>query len=170
MRYLTITFVAFACMLFCSPVLAQKRCLRKFFRHEKGMSFGMRIGVGAFPLRVASWVIPASDSETVVARHVLQHVKHVKVYLLSSRSNNVAVSTEAISDLRNTLQTKEHFDPLIDVHNGSSVVYVLNKGKEDELGNVIMLVQSENNFVIVHLRTTLDMKYINGIVGQFAKM
>lgn len=165
MKQLTIAIVTV--LLCCSSAVAQKKCLKRFFREQKGMSFGIKIGVGALPLRIASSFIPA-DSETVALKHMLRHVQHVKVYAISGNRGEVVTPAD-VEKLKNTLQLKEHFEPLVDVRNGSSFVHVLNRGTEDELGNVIMLVQDENNFVIVHLRTTLDMKDVNGLIQQFAK-
>jgi len=78
------------------------------------------------------------------------------------------VSGDDIADLKSNLQRNEHFDMLMEVRDKGNLVHVLNKGNDDELGNVVMLIQEQSDFVIVNLKTTLKFSEINSLIRQFA--
>jgi hypothetical protein len=170
MKYCSILIAAL--ILAVSPAMAQKKALRKFFREYRGHATTFKLGISRVPLKFASWIVPASamEEDGVPLKHILSRVQHVKIYTIASDDpGNSPVPPEAVQRLRNTLINKERFEPLVEVRHEGSQVYLLNKGKEDELGNVVMLVQDDGEFVIVNLRTTLEMKYVNSLIQQFAK-
>ncbi len=164
------SFLIVLLMLAVSPAMAQKKALRKFYREHRGESTAFRIGVGRLPLKLASWIVPASamKEDGVPLKHLLSKVQKVKVYTLSG-NGEPAVDITAMQRLKQTLIDKDHFEPLMEVREGNSLVHLLNRGKEDELGHVVILVQDESDFVMVNLRTTLEMKDVNLLLKGFAK-
>ncbi|PWV51767.1 DUF4252 domain-containing protein [Chitinophaga sp. S165] len=168
MKYYSILIVLL--MLAVSPAMAQKKALRKFYREHRGDAFTFRIGVGRVPLKLASWIVPASamKEDSVPLKHLLSKVQKVKVYTISG-DERPAVDIADMQRLKQTLIDKDHFEPLLEVREGNSLVHLLNRGKEDELGHVVILVQDESDFVMVNLRTTLQMKDVNMLVKGFAK-
>ncbi|MVT08651.1 DUF4252 domain-containing protein [Chitinophaga tropicalis] len=171
MKYLSILVVAL--ILVVSPAVAQKRELRKFFKEYRGESTStFRFGLGRVMLKLASWVVPASamSEDSVPLKHMLSHLHRMKIYTIEGYDPaHPPVKNEDVQRLKNTLINKEKYDQLVEVRDGSSLVHVLNKGKEDELGNMVILVQDETDFVIVYLKTTLKMKDVNSLVNHFAK-
>jgi hypothetical protein len=168
MKYCSILVVAL--LLAVSPAMAQKKALRKFYRQYRGDAFTFKIGVGRLPLKLASWIVPASamKEEGVPLKHLLSKVQKVKVYTISG-DERPPVDIAAMQRLKQTLIDKDGFEPLVEVREGNSLVHLLNRGKDDELGNVVILVQDESDFVMVNLRTTLQMKDVNTLIQGFAK-
>lgn len=168
MKYCSILVVAL--LLAVSPAMAQKKALRKFYREHRGDAFTFKIGVGRLPLKLASWIVPASamKEEGVPLKHLLSKVQKVKVYTISG-DERPPVDIADMQRLKQTLINKDGFEPLMEVREGNSLVHLLNRGKEDELGNVVILVQDESDFVMVNLRTTLQMKDVNMLIAGFAK-
>lgn len=167
MKYLSIVFILFS--LAVQPAHAQKKCLKKFYREYRGEAFRFKVGVGSVPIRLASWIIPASvmKEEGVPLKELLSKVQRVKVYTISV-DEGIPVETAAIQRLKQTLINNEKFEQLVEVRNGTSIVHLLNKGKDDELGKVVLLVQDEHEFVMVNLHTRLQMKDVNSLIQQFA--
>jgi hypothetical protein len=148
---------------------AQTQYLKDFQRKYRGSGESIRIGVGALPLKLAASLIPASafdDDEGVVIKKLLKKVKHVKVYAIE---NGRAVSSTAISDLRQTLIDKARLEPLMEMRDGDSDVYILNKGREDELGNVVILAKDDTDLVMVHLETSLHINDVQLLLDHFVK-
>lgn len=168
MKYFSI--IAVALLLVVSPAMAQKKSLRKFYRQYRGDAVGVRIGVGRIPLKFASWVIPNSakmENGTELKR-LIGKLQKVKVYTLAGVSNSL-IDSKAIHALKQTLIEKDGFESLVEVRHEDANVYMMNKGKDDELGNVVILVQDEEDFVMVNLRTTLHMDDVNMLIQGFVK-
>jgi nitrate reductase NapAB chaperone NapD len=165
MKYCSIILVLF--LLAASPVMGQKKYLRKFYREQKweNHAIGFRIGVGGFMMRFASLIIPASvmDENGVSVKPMLSKIHKVKVYTLET-SGKIPLER-----LRQTLIEKEQFEPLVEVRHQGSQIYLLNKGKGDNIGKMVVLIQSDGEFVMVYLRTNLHMEDINQFVQQVAK-
>lgn len=168
MKYCSLLLAAL--LLAVSPAMAQKKSLRKFYRAHRGDAFTFRIGVGRVPLKLASWIVPKSamKEDSVPLKHLLSRVQKVKVYTISG-DERTPVDIADMQQLKQTLIEKDKFEPLMEVRDGNSVVHLLNRGKDDELGRVVILVQDESDFVMVNLRTTLQMKDVNMLIKGFAK-
>ncbi|CAL1518328.1 DUF4252 domain-containing protein [Chitinophaga sp. MM2321] len=160
----------FCIVCFATTAMAQDKCLREFRNSYRGKAETHSIGVGSSAMKLASFCMSFDDSndpETVATRHLLKKVRHVKVYTISNANGNT-VSDESIAKLKRDLEHKEHFELLMEVRDKGSLVHVMNKGKDDELGNVVMLVQDASDFVIVNLQTDLKIADINSLIRQFA--
>ncbi|SFD52643.1 protein of unknown function [Chitinophaga sp. CF118] len=171
MKYCAIILVFF--LLAVSPAIAQKKCLRKFYREQRRNGHGetFKIGLGRVTLKFASLVIPANvmEEDGIPLKHLLSKVHRLKLYTIAGNPQDSTVETAAIERLKQTLVEKEHFESLVEVRHQGSIVHLMNKGKGDDVGNLVVLIQDENDFVILHLRTDLEMKDINQLVQQFAK-
>lgn len=167
MKYIAI--IAIVLLFAVSPAMAQKKSLRAFYREYRGECTGVRIGVGRVPLKLASWIIPANgDEDTRQIKRVLGRVHKVKVYTLAGASKDL-IDITAIRRLKETLISKDGFESLVEVRHEGAMVYMLNKGKDDELGNVVILVQDEADFVMVNLRTKLHTDDVNALIQGFVK-
>jgi hypothetical protein len=159
-----------ALLLAVSPAVAQKKYLRKFFREYGEDAYTFKIGVGRIPLKLASWIVPASamKENKVPLKQLLSKVQRIKVYLIAG-DEDMPVSTGAIQKLKQTLIEKERFEQLVEVRDKGSIVHLLSRGKDDELGNVVILVQDEHDFVMVNLQTHLHVSDVNLLIQGFAK-
>jgi hypothetical protein len=162
--------IAAGCFLLtASAVSAQDRCLREFRNKHRANAEVHTVAVGGFSLQLAGWCMSfaGEDADAKSIKHALKNVRRVKVYTISN-VNGSTVSYDDIAELKSNLQRNEHFDMLMEVRDKGSLIHVLNKGNDDELGHVIMLVQDEKDFVIVNLQTTLKIAEVNSLIRQFA--
>jgi Domain of unknown function (DUF4252) len=162
--------IAAGCFLLsASAISAQDRCLREFRNKHRANAEVHTVSVGGFSLKLAGWCLSFADDDADAksVKHALQNVRRVKVYTITN-VNGSTVSGEDIADLKSNLQRNEHFDVLMEVRDKGNLVHILNKGNDDELGNVVMLIQEESDFVIVNLQTTLKFSEINSLIRQFA--
>ena len=162
--------IAAGCMfLSATAVKAQDKCLREFRNKYKGSAEIHTVNLGKFALNLGSLCLSFDneDADAKAMGHALKGIQKVKVYTISNVKGGT-VSYDDIADLKSNLQRNENFDLLMEARENGSRVHILNKGKDDELGNVVMLVQEENEFVIVNLQTTLKIADINHLIRQFA--
>ncbi|MGF6848600.1 uncharacterized protein YqeY [Chitinophaga sp. W3I9] len=162
--------IAASCIvLSATAVKAQDKCLREFRNKYRGSAETHTISFGNFAMRLGSLCLSfdSEDADAQAMKHALKNVRKVKMYTISNVKGGT-VSNDDIADLKSNLQRNENFDLLMEVREKGSLIHILNKGKDDELGNVVMLVQDENDFLIVNLQTTLKMSDINELIHQFA--
>ena len=162
--------IAAGCFLLsASAVSAQDKCLREFRNKHRANAEVHTVSLGGFSLKMVGWCLSFADDDADAqsVKHALKNVRRVKVYTISN-VNGTTVSGDDIADLKSNLQRNENFDMLMEVRDKGNLVQILNKGNEDELGNVVMLIQEESDFVIVNLQTTLKFSEINSLIRQFA--
>ncbi|GAA0565565.1 DUF4252 domain-containing protein [Chitinophaga japonensis] len=155
--------------LAAGPVSAQRKYLKEFQREYRGKAETYRIGLG-FLAKIGGALLPASlidegeDKETaVVVKRMLRKVKRMKLYVIQAK-NSDAIDRESLYRLRQNLADKAGLEPLLEVRDQGSTVYMMNKGKGDELGNVVVLIKDESELVMLHLRTRMLMKDIQDLI------
>jgi len=150
-----------------SPAFSQQKYLKKFQRNYYDRAETHRIGLG-FLIKVGRGLIPArliGDEDVTTIKHLLKKVSKLKIYTITP-DNHEAVAADDIVRLRQTLVDKAHLEPLLEVRDKESHVYMLNKGKNDELGNVVMLVQDDEDMVMLHFHTRLKMEDIQDLINR----
>jgi len=172
MKYCTLFVICF--MLITSSAMAQKKCLRKFYREQKryGHAATFKIGLGRMTFRLASWVIPKDvlEEEGIPLKQLLSKVNRFKLYMIEGQQGDTAMAESApMQRLQKKLMEQEHFEQLIEVRHQGSIVHLMNKGDGTDVGNLILLVQDDRDFVILHLKTRLQIEDINQLVQQLAK-
>ncbi|MCW3465615.1 DUF4252 domain-containing protein [Chitinophaga nivalis] len=167
------TFIIAACCftLSVTAVSAQEKSIREFRRQYCKAAATESITIGGLALSFARWGMSfddGKDRDAAAVKHLLNNVRKVKIQTITN-GNGRTISGEAIAELRKNLEEREHFEPLMEVRDKGSLIHILNKGKEDELGNLVMLVQDTDDFMIVSLHTSLKIADINSLIRQFAK-
>ncbi|MDR6567813.1 protein of unknown function [Chitinophaga ginsengisegetis] len=162
--------IAASCIvLSATAVKAQDKCLREFRNKYRGSAEVHTVNIGKFALQLGSLCLSfdSEDADARAIKHALKNVRKVKMYTISN-VKGATVSYDDIADLKSNLQRNENFEMLMEVREKGNLIHILNKGKDDELGNVVMLVQDENDFLIVNLQTSLKISDINELIHQFA--
>lgn len=163
-HYLVLTIAAF---LFFGSVQAQDHSLARFYNSHRGTAVTFKIGVSRCMLHFANSFIPnqSTDKDLASVKKIISNVHRIKIYAMEGYED--AHLSKDLTDLKQRLVNKDHFESLMEVRDKGSIVHVLNKGADDELGNVVMLIQDAKDVVIVHLHTTLKMDDINMLIDQF---
>lgn len=155
------------CLLFLSTAThAQDRLLTQFYNAHRGVAMTLKLGVGRLPLRLVSGFIPNEQSQDGVnAKKIFSQIRKVKVYIMQGYDG--PIPTSDLTSLKQKLIDKENFDLLMEVRDKGNIVHVLNKGTEENLGNVVLLIQDEKDMIMVHLHTSLRFEDINGLIKEF---
>ncbi|MET6997196.1 DUF4252 domain-containing protein [Chitinophaga defluvii] len=144
---------------------AQEKILREFRNAHRGEGETFTLGLSFVPLKLASWIIPADaiDEESGVSiKHIVRKIRSLKVYTIEMKDRQI--SSEDIYNLKQKLIRKAGFESLMEVRDKGSVVHILNKGRADEIGNLVMLVQDNKEMVMVNLHTSLKMEDLNALI------
>ncbi|WP_143310818.1 DUF4252 domain-containing protein [Chitinophaga vietnamensis] len=160
------------CLLAASAAFGQEKSIREFRDNFRGKADEASVRVGAAGMRLAGWVLSFDDSgdpDVSTMRKLMRKVRNVKVYTFSNADSSL-LNGEEVNRLKHNLESRDHFETLMEVREKSgSRVQVFSKGKDDELGNVVMLLQDAKDFVVVNLHTSLKVEDINDLIRQFAK-
>nr|WP_295870155.1 DUF4252 domain-containing protein [uncultured Chitinophaga sp.] len=159
------------CLLLASvsTVVAQEKSLREFRQKYKGCAETTSIKLGGMSLRLAGWVMSfdKEDEDVKNVRTLLKDLRKVKVHTIENL-HGASISSDDVATLKRRLQDRDHFETLMEVRDKGSLVHIMNKGKDDELGHVVMLIQDTNEFTMVNLETNLKIADINRLINQFA--
>lgn len=157
-----------ACLLLgAMPALCQQKYLKSFQREYYDKATTFRMGLG-FLIRIGGSVIPASafdDEEGAIIKRMLRKVSSMKLYVISAEDSET-INSKDVRRLQQTLIRKSGLEPLLEIRDKGSSVYMLNKGKGDELGNVVMLIKEEKELVMLHFHTSMQMSDIQDLIDR----
>jgi hypothetical protein len=165
MRLLTITCICL--LLAAAPAIAQKKYLKKFQREHRHNASTLRIGLG-FWVKMGGAILPAraiDGEEGVIIKRMLRKTGRMKLYLISGADSSV-INNGDIRQLRQTLATRSGLEPLFEIRDQGSYIYMMNKGKGEELGNVVLLIRDEQDLAILHFHTRMQMSDIQDLINR----
>lgn len=162
----TVAFTIIGLLLLAGHAsFAQEKLLREFRNTHRGGAETFTLGLSFIPLKLASWIIPASaiDEESGVSiKRIVRKIRSMKIYTITMQDERI--SSEDIYNLKQKLINKAGFESLMEVRDKGSVVHILNKGRQDEIGNLVMLVQDDKDMVMINLHTSLKMEDLNTLI------
>lgn len=156
------------CLLLAAvPALCQQKYLKQFQREyaDRATTFSMGLG---FLLKIGRPFVPAhafGDEDGAIIKRMLNKVSRMKVYMISA-DDSETIDNKDIRRLQQTLIRRSGLEPLLEVRDHGSTVYMLNKGKGDELGNVVLLVKDEKDLVMLHFHTSMLMSDIQDLIDR----
>ncbi|NIG56127.1 DUF4252 domain-containing protein [Chitinophaga sp. Cy-1792] len=159
-----------AMMLMATAAAAQDKSIREFTDNFKGKADVTNVNISSLGLRFAGLITKMAeknDPDVQTFRKLLKHISHLTVYAFENM-DSASVSANDVARLKRSLESRENFEMLMEVREKSSQIYVLNKGKDDELGKLVMLVQDEKDLAVISLKTSLKMDDVNDLVKHFA--
>jgi hypothetical protein len=157
-----------ACLLLGTlPALCQQKYLKSFQREYYDKANTFRMGLG-FLIKIGGSVIPASafdNEDGAVIKRMLRKVSRMKLYVISAEDSGT-IDTKDVRRLQQTLIRKSGLESLLEVRDNGSAIYMLNKGKGEELGNVVMLIKEEKELVMLHFHTSMLMSDIQDLIDR----
>lgn len=165
MKRLSITCLCL--LLAAAPALCQQKHLKRFQREYYGKANTFRIGLG-FLVKMGGAIMPAraiDGEDGVLIKSMLRKVSRMKLYMITAEDSGT-IDNMAIRRLKQTLIDKSGLEPLLEVRDNGSSVFMLNKGNGDELGNVVVLVKDEKELVMLHFHTRMHLSDIQPLIDR----
>ncbi|WP_291910637.1 DUF4252 domain-containing protein [Chitinophaga sp. CB10] len=157
-------------LLLAGTVSAQEKSIREFKNSFKGKADLTTVHLGSFAMKLAGLVIKMDkedDPEAEAAKKLISKVKNVRIYSFENL-DSTAIADNDVYRLKRNLEVKDHYELLMEVREQNNLVHILNKGRNDELGDLVMLIQGDRDLTVINLHTTLTIADVNGLVKQFA--
>ncbi|RAJ79229.1 uncharacterized protein DUF4252 [Chitinophaga dinghuensis] len=165
------TLVMSCCMLLvCGLVSAQDKSIREFCNNFQGKAEETSIEVGSAMMKLGGLIVrfaDKGDEDIRMTARVMKHVRKLKIYHYE-KLDSIALQRNDLSALKRNLMDKDRFDMLMEMRENNNQIQLLNRGKSDELGDLVMLVQGDREITVISLHTTLKMDDVNNLVKQFA--
>ncbi|MEO1514950.1 MAG: DUF4252 domain-containing protein [Bacteroidota bacterium] len=159
---------AFCACLLPALVSAQSPSINKFYRQNKFEEGVRKVKLPGWLIRLGSRIgagqIDEADQE---AREALKMARRVrKMRMLYGEEGN-PIDQRKVDKLIRNVRKKDNFQDLIYVRDeeGTKVnLLIRTNGAGDLIRNLLILVQSEDEFVMVGLKTKLSIKDINTLI------
>lgn len=100
------------------------------------------------------------DEEGEVLQRLAENINGIE--MLSIPLYKSGLMPDEISGLRNDL-ARNNFEEFITLRDGETKVNVLAQGKTEEVKNMVVLMEEEDEFVLMHVKGTISMKDVAGL-------
>ncbi|HFC00422.1 MAG TPA: DUF4252 domain-containing protein [Phaeodactylibacter sp.] len=103
-----------------------------------------------------------TDEETKV---LLKFAKKFKTMRMLTMEEENQVSSEDLQQLISGAK-KSNYEELISVRENGQHIFIMGRGKKDKLKNLLILVSSEDSFVMINAKTKVKVKDLNRLIND----
>ncbi|MBR9921317.1 MAG: DUF4252 domain-containing protein [Bacteroidetes bacterium] len=162
MRY-AILFLLFA----ITPVFvsAQSPVVNKFYRHHKKIENVRNIKLPGWLIKFGSG-IAKKHMDDPVEKEAIGLVKKIKKMRLLVAENGIALPESHITGLVADLKKKDNYESLLTVKSQGQNVHIMMREKKEMLKGLLILVDSEDGFVMLSMKTKLKLQDIVELVNS----
>ena len=162
-------FLVCLLLLSSATVFAQNRAIGKFFRTHKHTEDAVHFTLPGFltwaGVGIAKGFVE-SDEEKLGLK-LAQKMGTIKMLALDGSTDRARASVPV---LLADLQTRHKFEPFVEVrHKGGERVMVMLKGNEKRIKRFFLLVHSEDELLMLSVRTRLKMKKVKKIIEELMR-
>lgn len=132
-------------------------------------------GEGVTNFRLPGWVVwlgaglaynSVRDEDAKAALRLARKVGRLQLLAADEAG---AIPAEAVNDfLRNS--KVQGYEELLSVKSGKTVVNISARGRRDRIRNLLLLVNDEDGFVFLHLKSRVRTKDINQLIEQLMQL
>jgi hypothetical protein len=159
MKYLSIILVFAA-----TAAYSQSKSVADFQAKYQGDRDATVVTVNGNMFNLFANIADAADEEDEEAQAMARIARGIKsLKVLSVPVYKSGLQPDEISGLRDQL-IKEKYDELMQVRDGQEHVYFLAQGNENEVRNMYVLIQEDDDFTILEIEGTLQMKDLAKLV------
>lgn len=163
MKYLICALLAFSFLTVSTEISAQNST-RAFYKEHKRKP-------GVVNFKIPGWLIwlgggmAYNSVDDPQAQAILTLGKKVKNLRLMVAEDQNPISGTDLNGFRNSLQRND-FDELIYVKSEGTEVNIIGRNRRNKLKDILILVQEEDSFVFMSMKTNLKIKHVNRVLQQ----
>ena len=159
--------------LMCLPLLmqGQKRAVKNFYHKYKKYEGSRGIMVPGFLIWLGSGVAKqvVKNDDNPEAEIFMKYVKKFKTMRVLVMEEENLVAKEDLKHLI-VAAKKGKYEEIISVREGGTHISIMARGKKSKLKNLLILVSSEDEFVMLHAKTKIKVKHINQLLGELMEL
>ena len=164
-HYKVTLFVFIVSIIFLGELEAQSKSFNQFYRQFHWSENSVKVTVPGLLIRMGAG-IAKNHLENELEKSALKHAKKIKKIKVLVLEGNKAMCVEdkSVKKLISGIEN-EKFETLVSVREGGETVKLFVKMKKDCIHNLIVIVDDDDEFVAVNLKTKLKMEDL----GQFLR-
>lgn len=153
---------------FSIPAISQNSCIKKFYhehKKEEGIRNFMIPGFLIwFSTGIANEIVDGEEAKTF-----LKFAKKFKTIRLLVQNNHNSISKVDYNQLIFDAK-KGNYEELIYVKEKGKTFHIMGREKKDKLKNLLILVSSEDTFVMMSMKTKIKIKDLNSLINDLMKL
>ena len=153
---------------FSISAISQNSCIKKFYhehKKEEGIRNFMIPGFLIwFSTGIANEIVDGEEAKTF-----LKFAKKFKTIRLLVQNNHNSISKVDYNQLIFDAK-KGNYEELIYVKEKGKTFHIMGRGKKDKLKNLLILVSSEDTFVMMSMKTKIKIKDLNSLINDLMKL
>jgi len=160
---------SFLLILLVLPILLSaqpslNRSINKFYRSHKKDAGAVNIALPGWLLRVGALFVSGGDAdeETKAALKYVKHIKKMKVLVMEDGHR---VTKEESKQFLRQIQGKG-MNELITIRDKEMSVNIMVKEKKDVIRKLMIFVRSDEELIMVNLKTKISMDQINDLIKE----
>lgn len=153
---------------FSIPAISQNSCIKKFYhehKKEEGIRNFMIPGFLIwFSTGIANEIVDGEEAKTF-----LKFAKKFKTIRLLVQNDHNSISKVDYNQLIFDAK-KGNYEELIYVKEKGKTFHIMGREKKDKLKNLLILVSSEDTFVMMSMKTKIKIKDLNSLINDLMKL
>jgi len=153
---------------FSISAISQNSCIKKFYhehKKEEGIRNFMIPGFLIwFSTGIANEIVDGEEAKTF-----LKFAKKFKTIRLLVQNDNNSISKVDYNQLIFDAK-KGNYEELISVKEKGKTFHIMGREKKDKLKNLLILVSSEDTFVMMSMKTKIKIKDLNSLINDLMKL
>ncbi|MDC3219452.1 DUF4252 domain-containing protein [bacterium] len=153
---------------FSISAISQNSCIKKFYhehKKEEGIRNFMIPGFLIwFSTGIANEIVDGEEAKTF-----LKFAKKFKTIRLLVQNNHNSISKVDYNQLIFDAK-KGNYEELISVKEKGKTFHIMGREKKDKLKNLLILVSSEDTFVMMSMKTKIKIKDLNSLINDLMKL
>jgi hypothetical protein len=153
---------------FSIPAISQNSCIKKFYhehKKEEGIRNFMIPGFLIwFSTGIANEIVDGEEAKTF-----LKFAKKFKTIRLLVQNDHNSISKVDYNQLIFDAK-KGNYEELISVKEKGKTFHIMGRGKKDKLKNLLILVSSEDTFLMMSMKTKIKIKDLNSLINDLMKL
>lgn len=153
---------------FSISAISQNSCIKKFYhehKKEEGIRNFMIPGFLIwFSTGIANEIVDGEEAKTF-----LKFAKKFKTIRLLVQNNHNSISKVDYNQLIFDAK-KGNYEELISVKEKGKTFHIMGRGKKDKLKNLLILVSSEDTFLMMSMKTKIKIKDLNSLINDLMKL
>lgn len=153
---------------FSISAISQNSCIKKFYhehKKEEGIRNFMIPGFLIwFSTGIANEIVDGEEAKTF-----LKFAKKFKTIRLLVQNDHNSISKVDYNQLIFDAK-KGNYEELISVKEKGKTFHIMGRGKKDKLKNLLILVSSEDTFLMMSMKTKIKIKDLNSLINDLMKL